>query len=184
MSLAEKHAKVLELPRPHCAVGPGGFEPSGIGRIAGDRRATVAVVETVHGVRLAVPARIVVRLSGAGILDRVTVRGVSEHVAGVVRDDVEDHIDALLVGGVDEVAEVLARPEMWVDVEEVLDAVTVVARRLECDLAKDRAHPERGDAETLEIPELALQSLQGAALPYAAGLEPSIVVDASGVRAV
>ena len=82
---------------------------------------------------------------------------------------------------VDEVAEVLARSEVWVDVEEVLDAVTVVARRLECDLAKDRAHPERGDAETLEIAELALQSLQGAALPYAAGLEPSVIVDASGV---
>src|SRR4029453_2167953 len=139
------------------------------------------VVKTLHGVRLAVPARIVVRLSGARIADRVTVRCVSEHVAGVVRNDVEDHIDAVLVGRVDEVAEVLPRPEMRIDVEEVLDTVTVVARRLECDLAKDWAHPERGDAETLEIPELALHSLQSAPLPYAAGLEPGVIVDASGV---
>ena len=63
----------------------------------------------------------------AGSCDRVAVRGVGEDVAGVVGDDVEDDVDALLVGGLDEVAELLARSEVRVDVEEVLDAVAVVA---------------------------------------------------------
>ena len=38
------------------------------------------------------------------------------------------------------VAELLARPEMRIDVEEVLDAVAVVAR-LESDLPKDWTDP-------------------------------------------
>src|SRR5262245_66090626 len=95
-------------------------------------------------------------LPGVWIPDRVTVCRVGEHVAGVVGDDIEDHVNAVLMGEIDKVAEVLARAEVRIDVEKVLDAVAVVGRRLECDLAKDRAHPERSDAETLDIPELAL----------------------------
>ena len=72
----------------------------------------------------------------------------------MVGDDVEDDVDALLVGGPDEVAELLARAEVRVDVEEVLDAVAVVAR-LERDLAERRADPQRGDAEPPEVAELA-----------------------------
>ena len=79
-------------------------------------------------------------------------------------DDVEDDVDTLFVGGLDEVAELLASPEMRIDVEEVLDAVAVVAR-LEGDLAEDRADPQRGDAEPPQVAELALQPFESAALP-------------------
>jgi hypothetical protein len=88
-------------------------------------------VEALHDVRLAVPTGVVVRLSSVWISDRVTVRGVSEHVPGVVGDDVQDHVDAVLVGGVDEIAEVLPRPEVRIDVEEVLDTVAMVTCGLE-----------------------------------------------------
>ena len=111
---------------------------------------------------------------------RVAVRVVGEDVAGVVGDDVEDDVDALLVGGLDEVAELLARAEVGVHVEEVLDAVAVVAR-LEGDLSEDRADPQRGDAEPPEVAELAPQPPERAALPAAAGAEPRVVIDAAGV---
>ena len=77
---------------------------------------TVAVVKALYGVRVAVPARIVVVLPGVWIPNRVPVRGVIEYIAGVVGDDIEDHVDAVLVGEINEVAEVLPRPEVWIDV--------------------------------------------------------------------
>jgi hypothetical protein len=76
---------------------------------------------------------------------RVAVRGVAEDVAGVVGNDVKNDVDPLLVGGLDEVAELLARTEMRIDVEEVLDAVAVIAR-LEGDL------PEMGLTQRAVMP--------------------------------
>jgi hypothetical protein len=58
----------------------------------------------------------------------VTIRSVGKDIAGMVGDDVEDDVDPLLVGGLDEVAELLPCPEMRIDIEEVLNAVAVVAR--------------------------------------------------------
>jgi len=106
----------------------------------------------------------------------VAVRGVGEHVAGVVGNDVEDDVDPLLVGGPDEVTELLARSEMRIDVEEILDTVAVVAR-LERDLPEDRADPQGGDAEPPQVAEFALQSFQRTALPTAAGAEPRVIID-------
>src|SRR5205807_609361 len=91
------------------------------------------------------------------------------------------HVDAVLVGGVDEIAEVLPRPEVPIDVEEVLDTVAMIACGLERDLAEDRAHPEGSDAKTFQVSELALQPLQRAPLPRPAGLEPGVVGDPSRV---
>src|SRR5262245_52139634 len=153
MSLAQKHGQVLELPRPYCAV-----EKSMIGRIAGNRRAAVMIVKACYGVKLTVPSWIVVDLPSVWIADRVTVCRVGEHVAGVVGDDIEDHVDAVLMSEIDKVAEVLACAEVRIDVEKVLDTVTVVARGLECNLAEDRAYPQGSDAETFKISELALES--------------------------
>src|SRR5262245_11394957 len=156
VSLAEKHAQILKFARPEDAVGPDALELSGVGRLRYDRWVPVAVVEALHGVRLAVPTRIVPGLPRSRIAHRVTVRVVGKHVPGVVGDDIQYHIDPVIVGGLHEVTELLARSEMAVDVEEVLDAVTVIACRIERDLAEDRAYPESSDAEAFEIPELAL----------------------------
>src|SRR5262249_1462694 len=99
---------------------------------------------------------------------RVAVRGVSKDIAGVMGDDVQNDVDSMLVRSRDEVAELLARPEMRIDVEEVLDAVAVVAR-LERHLPEYRADPQGGDAQPPEVPELAPQPFERAALPAAAG---------------
>ena len=130
-----------------------------IGRVERQRRPAVAVVEALDGVRLAVPARVVVPLARSRVVRRVAIRVVGEDVARVVGDDVEDDVDPLLVGGLDEVAELLARPEVRIHVEEVLDAVAVVAR-LERDLPEDGADPQGGDAEPPQVAEFALQSLR------------------------
>src|SRR5262249_20195024 len=74
----------------------------------------------------------------------------------------------------------LAGAEVGVHVEEVLDAVAVVAR-LEGDLPERRADPQGGDAEPPQVAELAPQPFQRAALPAAAGAEPGVVIDPAGV---
>src|SRR5262249_29872559 len=117
---------------------------------------------------------------GNRVVRRVAIRGVGEDVAGVMGDDVEYDVDPLLVGGRDKLAELRAGPEMRIDVKEVLNAVAVVAR-LECDLPKDPADPQGGDPQRSEITKFALQPLERAALPFAAGTEPDVVVHPTGV---
>src|SRR5215467_5589257 len=70
---------------------------------------------------------------------------------------------------------------MRIDVEEVLDTVAMVACRLEGDLAEDRAHPKSCNTKSLQVSQLALQPLETAPLPCAAGFEPGIVVNLSRV---
>jgi hypothetical protein len=72
-------------------------------------------------------------------------------------DDIEDHVNAVLMGEIDKVAEVLARAEVRIDVEKVLDTVAMVARGLEGNLAEDRTYPQSRDAEAFQISELALE---------------------------
>ncbi len=154
--LRRNRSGLLELAGPNGAVRPGRLQSARIGRVERQRRPAVAVVEALDGVGLAVPARVVVPPARSRVVRRVAIRVVGEDVAGVVGDDVEDDVDPLLVGGLDEVAELLARPEMRIHVEEVLDAVAVVAR-LERDLPEERADPQGGDAEPPQVAELALQ---------------------------
>jgi hypothetical protein len=68
----------------------------------------------------------------------------------VVEDDVQDHADLVLMRHGDELSQVLSRPEMRIDVEEVLDPVAVVGG-LERDLLEDRADPDRRDPEPREV---------------------------------
>src|SRR5262245_1604801 len=99
VALGARHAEILELARPGDTIGPGRGETRGIGRRRRDRRLTVAVVEPPHGVWLAVPARIVPGPARGEIVYRVAVRVVGKHGPRMVGDDVQDHIDALIVRG-------------------------------------------------------------------------------------
>src|SRR5438309_7925626 len=98
---------------------------------------------------------------------RVTIGGVSEYVARVMGDDVQDHVNPLLVSGLDKVSKLGASSEMRINVEEVLDAVAVVAW-LEGDLPEDGTDPESRDSEPAKVAELALQPGQGSSLPFTA----------------
>src|SRR5262249_49809372 len=154
---AKKQIWSLKLARPDGAVRPGCLQPSAIGHVKWQRRSAVAVIEAEDRVWLAVPARIVVTLARSRVVGRVAIRGVAEDVSGVVGDDVEDDVDPLVVGRSDEVAEFLARPEMRIHVEEVLDAVAVVCR-FERNLPENGADPQGGDAEPPQVSEFALQA--------------------------
>src|SRR5579864_844023 len=178
--LAKEQVRLLEFPGPNRAVRPGRFQPVGFGCVKGQGRPAVAVVEALDGVTLAVPARVIADSTRSRIVHRVAVWGVGEDVPGVVGNDVEDHVHPLLVGGLDEFAELRARPEMWVDVEEVLDAVAVVSR-LKRDLPEDGADPEGGDAKPPKVAELAPQPVERAPLPAAACAKPGVVIDRTGV---
>ena len=178
--LAKKHGWLLKLAGPNGAVRPGRLHPARIGRIERQGRTTIAVVEALDVVGLAVPARVVVPPARSRVVRHVAVRGVGKHVAGVVGDDVEDDVDSLLVGGLDKVAEFLSCSKMRIHVEEILDTVAVVGR-LERDLPEGRADPQGSDAEPAEVAEFALQSLERSALPTAAGAEPRVVIDPAGI---
>lgn len=103
---------------------------------------------------------------------------VAKHIAGMIQDDVEDDTDAQSVRGLDEPAKVPAAPEVRVDLEKVLNAVSVV-RLVGPDLLEDRADPDRRDAEPPQITELGLQSGK-----CSADEPPSRVPPAIGVRCI
>ena len=148
-TLPEEQIAALELSRPNGAVGPGRLQTGGVGHghLVGDAerecRPPLAVVEAGHGVMIAIPAGVAERAPRGRVERRVAIGIVTEDVAGVMGNDVENDIDSLFVCGSHEVAELLPRAEVRVHVQEVLHAVAMVAR-LECDLAKGRTDPQRG----------------------------------------
>ena len=88
-------------------------------------------------------------VAAAGLEPRV-------RVAGVVHDEVDDHADAALVAGVEELVEVLDRAALGEDVVVVGDVVAAVAQRR----GEERRHPQAVDAEPLEVVELLDQALE------------------------
>jgi hypothetical protein len=68
----------------------------------------------------------------------------------VVHDQVGDHADPALVGGLDEVADVVDGAVVGLDREEVRDVVAAVAQRRPV----ERQQPDAVDAEPLQVVEL------------------------------
>src|SRR5215510_13152734 len=74
-------------------------------------------------------------------------------VARVVEDHVEDDAQAGRMRAADEVYEIGARTESWIDVEKILDGVTVIAV-VGSALLEDRAEPDRADPQLLQVRNL------------------------------
>src|SRR5262249_10169147 len=91
--------------------------------------------------------------AGPGPVRGILAVDVVPVVAGVVEDDVQDDAHPSSMGGVHQVDRVPPRAEVGIDVEEVLDRVAVVGVGM-ASLLEDRADPEAGDAETLEVVQL------------------------------
>ncbi len=117
---------------------PGPVRHLGVGE--DDPRVLVAM----DGVRPDVPVALRVVRARARLLEPRVVGG------GVVHHEVGDHADAALVGGLDEVADVVDRAVVGLDREEVGDVVAAVAQRR----AVERQHPDAVDAEPLQVVEL------------------------------
>src|SRR5215471_11965153 len=141
----DETARALQLSGPDRCIGPGRFERRGVGLIEREYGPAPAVAESFDSVRLSVPPRIrqVLVLSDAPLISHVSV---AEHVPGVIKNDVEDAVDAMLVRRIDQVAQVFARAEVRVDIEEVLNAISVIGR-LERYLFEDRTDPDRSHSE-------------------------------------
>ncbi|CAM5411630.1 hypothetical protein SHIRM173S_10585 [Streptomyces hirsutus] len=109
---------------------------------------------------------------GEGALGEVVVGLllVVDDVGGVVGDDVEEDLHALVVGLVDEGLEVLVGAEVRVDLREVGDPVPVVAGgrvlagALDGLVLEDGGHPDGCGAEPLDVVELLGEALEVAAL--------------------
>src|SRR5262249_41301346 len=117
----------------------------------------IAIAKSFHLIRLPVPFWIGYPFvfPDAHLVSRVPV---AEHVRGVVEDDIEDAVDTLLVRGVDEVAQVLACAEVRVDVEEVLNSVSVVCR-FKRRLFENGADPDRSPPQPAQVSQLGLEAL-------------------------
>jgi hypothetical protein len=77
-------------------------------------------------------------------------------VGGVVDDQLGDDLQAAGVGLLHQALELAHRPVVGVDGGVVGDVVAVVAQRR----GVERQHPDRGDAEVLEVVELVGQPLE------------------------
>jgi hypothetical protein len=139
-ALGDETAGTLQLSGPDRSIGPGRVERRGVGRIKREYWPALAVAESFDSVRLSVPPwiRQLSVLSDTHLISHVPV---AEHVSGVIENNVEDAVDPQLVRRVDQVAQVFARAEMRVDVEEVLNAISVIGR-LERYLLEDGADPD------------------------------------------
>ncbi len=90
---------------------------------------------------------------------------------GVVHHEIRDHAHAALVRLLDELAEVVHRPVVGVEREEVRDVVAAVAQRR----LVHRQQPEAVDAEPLEIVELVDQAAEVTRAVVVAVEEPADV---------
>src|SRR5512145_1829136 len=92
----------------------------------------------------------------------------------MVEDDVEDDAQSRPVrvsGQFDQIAPVA---EMWIDVEEVLNAVSVIGVEMAA-LLEDRPDPDRRHAEIFQVAEFGTNPAQRPALPpLGARLRPAI----------
>ena len=102
-------------------------------------------------------------------------RRVREDVARMVEDHVENYPDIVLMCGPDQRDEIVPGAEVRIDIKEILDAVAVI-RLLRRDLLEDRAHPDRGDAESLQVAHLGFQAPQRSADELASRFEPLLSI--------
>src|SRR5512135_1257190 len=90
------------------------------------------------------------------VVTRVALIG--EHVASVIEDDVEDDVEPLRVGGIDQGAQLVVRlggvvREPRLRAEEIVDPVSVVGVP-EGEVLEHGAEPGRAGAEPLDVPQL------------------------------
>jgi hypothetical protein len=98
----------------------------------------------------------------------------------MVEDDVEDDAQALLMRRRDQLDQIGARAEARVDLEEVLDAVAVIAVEMRA-LLEHRAEPEGAHAETLQVGQAGADAGERAALePLLPRARPRVPAPARG----
>lgn len=84
--------------------------------------------------------------------------------SGVIEDDIQDDADVFAVGCSDKIDQLFPCAEVRIDIEEVLNAVSMKGVEVST-LLEDRTQPDGRDAELFEIVELRLDALECAALP-------------------
>ena len=101
---------------------------------------------------------------------------VGDHIRRVIDDDVHVDLQAAGMRLLDELAKFLVGPEVGIDLQEIRDPVTVIARTINLHrlVFKGRGHPHGRDPQLLQIVQLGGQAGEVAAV---------VVVDAGGVEA-
>src|SRR5207237_3486927 len=90
-------------------------------------------------------------------LHRINIAGpglhavsVGKDVPGVIQDNVLDDVDTVLVRGLYEFAQIVARSEVGIDFEKILHAIAVIGQ-LKRNLFENGSDPQRGHAHAPQI---------------------------------
>ncbi len=135
-------------------------------------------------------------LVGLGFLRDVVVVavGVVDHVCGVVGDDVEEDLHAASVRSVNELAHLLVRAEVWINLGEICDPVAVVTGSgistgpLDWPVLEARREPDGSGTEAFDVVELLHDALEVATVVEALvrrveAVRESVALNAAGVVA-
>jgi hypothetical protein len=107
-----------------------------------------------------------------GINRVVTIGVVEKHLASVVNDDVEHNANTVSVRSSNQVLEIGSSAEVRINLEEVLDAVSMKGV-IDRNLLEDGAEPDGSNAEPLEIADLRGYALQVPSNEGCPGVAPS-----------
>src|SRR5262249_49130815 len=121
IALSGKDRRLLEFHGPDGLIWPHGGMLLQIDEFERQARYAVRIMETSHRVWTPVPARI-----HAPNGSSIAVGIVAKHIASVIQDDVENHIDAGSMGRFHHLYQVGTCAEMRVNLEEIVNPVAVV----------------------------------------------------------
>jgi hypothetical protein len=168
LALAAEGRVEAELVRPH-----GGM----LGQPPIARRRRIRPVGDDLAVRAA-PSNVIAALAPWSVAcHRAVGQEIPEYIAGVVEDDIHDHVHAAGVRLVDQAPQFA----VWigsvgckagVDAQEMLDAVAVVGAVLFGAVLQDRTEPDGADAEPFEIVETLAHTVDRPTLESAERLVP------------
>ena len=141
-----------------------------------DNRVRSRIWRRLGPLRVGIPLRVppLDRVRRQGESGRGRTARIREHIARVIEDDVQDHVDPAGVRGVDQVAELLATQvrigargsragsEARLDLGEVLDPIAVVSLEVRAVL-QHRRQPDRLRPQLLEVVKLRRHATQRAA---------------------
>src|SRR5262249_24532318 len=146
MPAAHVIVRLLEFPRPDRSFWPSSVEYRRIDSLERQDWFAILIAESFDCIGLPVPPRILYPIA-IRIPTRISNVLVAEDVSAVIKDDIENAIDPLLMCRINKITKVVSCSKVRINFKKILNAVAVVAR-LEGHLLEHRTDPYRCHTET------------------------------------
>src|SRR6266516_937087 len=101
----------------------------------------------------------------------VQIADISEAIAGVVQDDIEDDVQAGLMSSINQITKFIVGPfgvigKPRLGAKKIVDAVAVVSALLRLEILKHRTEPDGAGAQTFYIGELSRDARELTSLEF------------------